>query len=355
MSNKHTSLASSKATIRLAVTMLLVSTALSACNIPGLGGSGQQTGGLVTQPPPTNAPPPIPTKASMTQTTTPTLTLTHTSTPTDTPTSTPTDTPTFTSVPTNTPVPPPTNTPVPPATAVPATAAAPSATPGSVQPGPEGNRLNNPGFEGDVRPVIFGEVKIFEGWEPFYCDEPYTPNKCAAPKPCAPGQTTSCNPVNEFPFMKRPEYKSTKLDYRVHSGSTAQQWFCFAATCQAGVFQTFSTSPGEICEVGAYVQSWANFDSDLASDGLDTQDGKDTSQWYIKVDPTGGTYAFANGILVSRVFNYDDGHYDKYVKISFVFTATSTSATVFFENLRIWPVLNNDNYIDDAYAHCRAP
>jgi len=214
-----------------------------------------------------------------------------------------------------------------------------------------GNRLQNPGFEGSVRGVIFGEVNVFQGWEPFYCDQPYTAGQCPAPRPCPPGQTFGCNPPELR--MGRPEYKPSDIPIRVRSGGTAQQWFCFFRTCQAGVFQTFTTTPGAQCEVGAYVQSWSNFDSDIESDGLDTADGRDNSRWFIKVDPSGGANAFASNLIVSRAFTYTDGHYDKYVKIRMTFTATSDRATVFFENFRLWPIDNNDNYIDDAYAICR--
>lgn len=219
-----------------------------------------------------------------------------------------------------------------------------------ITPDSSGNRLDNPSFSGATRGVIFGEINVFEDWEPFYCDQPYTSSRCPIPRPCPPGQTQRCNPPELF--MGRPEFKPTNLAARVRSG-TAQQWFCFFRTCRAGVFQTFDTQAGQKCEVAAYVQSWSNFDSDPESDGLDTEDGRDNSQWFIKVDPTGGTNAFGSNVIVSRAFTHDDGHYDKYVKIRMTFTAQGNRATVFFENLRIWPIENNDNYIDDAYAHCR--
>ncbi len=205
------------------------------------------------------------------------------------------------------------------------------------------NLLTNPGFEGSVRPVIFGEVNVYENWEPFYCDEPYTTSKCPALR------QGSGNPPGLQ--MGRPEYKPTDIGNRVRSGLTAQQWFCFWRTCDAGVFQTVSTTPGAVCEAGAYVQSWSANGTGFTSD-LQTADQRANSTWFVRVDSTGGTNAFANSVLTSRGFGYGDGIYDKYVRISYTFTATSTQATVFFENLRIWPIANNDNYIDDAYVRC---
>jgi hypothetical protein len=218
------------------------------------------------------------------------------------------------------------------------------------------NRLRNPGFEGLVRPVIFPEVNVFADWEPFYCDEPYTPEKCPAER-----RDTQSPPRQGYNdpdlLMGRPEFKPSDVANRIHSGQTAQQWFCFYRVCRAGVFQTVATSPGETCEVSAWVQTWSA-SSTIGTDGQNftsttaTADDRANSTWFIKVDPTGGTYAFAPSILISQPFTYDFGHYDKYIQIRFAFTATSSQATVFFENLRLWPFPHNDSYIDDAAVRC---
>lgn len=319
----------------LSVLLVLVLAAL-ACNVPSAANAPtEEVAGQAA----TNPPPAVPTRVLLTSTATdtplptetPTLTLTPTSTPV-TPSQTPL--PTITPTPSDTPTPGPTNTPLPP-------------TPIIVNS--ENNRLKNPGFEGSVRPVIFGEVNVFEGWEPFYCDQPYTPQKCPAPRPCIGNQQGGCNPPDLK--MRRPEYKATNLDSRVHDGETAQQWFCFFGTCQAGVFQVFPTTPGEACEVGAYIQSWSNYDDDLASE-LGSDDDRANSVWQIIVDRDGGTYAFSDDVLKSDRFGYSHGIYDKYVKISFTFVATADQTTVFFMDTRLWPIGNNDSYIDDAYAVC---
>jgi hypothetical protein len=212
------------------------------------------------------------------------------------------------------------------------------------------NRLENPGFEGNVRPVIFGEVNVYEGWEPFYCDTPYTPEKCPLLR------QGDGNPFGEY--MRRPEYKPIYLR-APHSGASAQQWFCFSGACSGGVYQTFDTTYGETCEVGAYVQSWSNYDDDLPSE-LSTEDDRNNSLWYILIDVTGDTFAFDMASLpaqspdleMSEGFGYDHGIYDQWVKISYTFIAQSNSATVFFGDQRLWRNPNNDSYIDDAYARC---
>lgn len=271
----------------------------------------------------------------------PTTAVPTTAVVTTTPT-TPTFTPTATATATATLVP--SNTPTPTATNIPVQDPSPTPIDNGVDvPANAPNRLANAGFEGRVRPVIFPEVNLYEGWEPFYCDEPYTPEKCPALR------RGTGNP--EWLMMGRPEYKPTDVRNRVHSGTTAQQWFCFWRTCRAGVFQTVTTTPGATCVAGAWVQSWSSNGTGFTSD-LQTLDQRANSTWFIRVDPSGGINAFADGLLISRGFGYSDGIYDKYVNIEYEFIATGTRATIFFENLRLWPVANNDNYIDDAYVRC---
>ncbi|MCC6905976.1 MAG: LysM peptidoglycan-binding domain-containing protein [Anaerolineae bacterium] len=207
------------------------------------------------------------------------------------------------------------------------------------------NRFFNPGFEGTTRGVIFGEVNVFESWEPFYCDQPYTTSKCPAER------LGTGNPVDLK--MGRPEYKPSDVANRIHSGVTSQQWFCFYRTCRAGVFQTVSTTPGAVCEVTAYVQSWSGTGYNFLSE-VSTEDARLNSQWFIAVDRGGATDAFAPGVLRSRAFTYYDSHYDKYVQISYRFQATGTRTTIFFENLRLWPIPNNDNYLDDVSVRCNS-
>jgi hypothetical protein len=328
------------------LTLLVIILSVLACNTPmSVSPQGEEADDTPTYMVITNTPSP---------TKTPTLTLTPTKTLTPTPTATATDVPLPTAIPTNTLPPPPTSPPLP--TEVPATETPkPTNTPGpSNTPAPTktqtqsltgDNRLLNPGFEGAYRPVIFGEVNVAPNWEPFYCDEPYTDEKCPAER------RGSGNPLDLM--MGRPEFKpidAAGFPSQVHGGELAQTWFCFWRTCRAGVYQTFATSPGETCKVGAWVRSWSNYDHDPESD-LESQDDQDNSQWFIKVDPTGSNRAFDNSnIQITSAFMYD--HYDTWIEISYTFTATGSQATVFFENLRLWPIPNNDSYVDDAYVLC---
>jgi predicted GH43/DUF377 family glycosyl hydrolase len=60
-------------------------------------------------------------------------------------------------------------------------------------------------------------------------------------------------------------------------------------------------------------------------------------------------------VRVSSPIGYDAGIYDQYTRISQTFIAERRHATVFFENVRLWPLSHNDSFIDDAYASCSPP
>jgi hypothetical protein len=213
---------------------------------------------------------------------------------------------------------------------------------------------------------IYGcvEHSVPDGAFPFYRDQPYTPDKQPVLRPCAEGQEWGCNPPELF--MGRPEYKPTETEenedgvrvsvfpYRVHSGIQAAAWFCMFRSCQAGLYYVVNTEPGMLCEAGGYIQSWSSPDGSLQSQ-LITQDDRDASQWRIKVNKSGKTFAFLGENLSSRWYNWEDGHYDNYVKMFYQFTANSYQTTVFFENLRIWRFGNQDSYLDSVYLRCNPP
>lgn len=210
---------------------------------------------------------------------------------------------------------------------------------------PGANRFQNPGFEGNFRPVVFREINVFEAWEPFYCADPYIWEHCPDEGKC---EIDCAHPSSG---KGRPEYKPTGIDKYVNSGASAQQWFCSFWPCRGGVFQTVATKPGEVCEVGAYVQSWSNNDGNIASD-IDSDSDKVNARWQILVDPYGGSNAFALGLDKSRKFGFADGIYDQFVLIQHTFVAKSNYATVFFYDYRMWGFINNDSFIDDAYVIC---
>jgi len=206
------------------------------------------------------------------------------------------------------------------------------------------NLVVNPDFEGGSRSVDFDDMIVGDGWQPFYCDQPYAPEKCPALR-----QGTG-NPAGLL--MGRPSYTITDLDYRTHGGTAAQQWSCNWQTCRGGIYQVITTTPGATCEAGAFVQSWSTHNPLSFASDLVTLDDRANSTWLIKVDLAGGANAFAEGVLVSQGFGYDAGVYDRYAQISYTFTAIGAETTVFFEDTRLWPFANNYSYLDDVYVRC---
>ncbi|MBN1309791.1 MAG: LysM peptidoglycan-binding domain-containing protein [Anaerolineae bacterium] len=212
------------------------------------------------------------------------------------------------------------------------------------------NLFLNPGLEGSARRVGADNVNVLTGWEPFYCDQPYTTDRCRALR------LGDGNMVNLM--MTRPTYLSTGESSRVHSGATAQQWACPWQACRGGIYQTVQTTPGALCEAGAYVQSWSSNEALNHTSDLVLRSDRENATWFIIIDLGGGTNLYAGnneyvaGVQASRGFGYDDGIYDQYRLISYTFTATGNRATVYFENLRLWPYTHNVNYLDDAYLRC---
>lgn len=257
-------------------------------------------------------------------------------------------------LPTNTPIPSPTEapspTPVPPTPSPsPTTAPSPTVTASpTMLPTPVSgtNLFRDPGFEGPYASRLNSDgyyhiVPLY--WHPFYCDG------------CPAYRQGTGNP--EGLLLGRPEYKPAAADadvLRIHSGTNAGEFFGFYRALEGGYYQIVSTPVGATCTVSVYVQSWSGFDgdSDPHESHLITQDDKDNSTWYILIDRLGGTNAFAGGMLKSRGFGYNDGIYDRWARIDYTFVTTGPKTTVFIDNVRLWPVRNNNNYVDDASIVC---
>src|SRR5574341_759875 len=180
----------------------------------------------------------------------------------------------------------------------------------------------------------------------------YTPTNCHAISAESIGEDQ--NDPNLTYTM--PEYQPSGESFRIKGGSQSQGWLCEYRVCKAGVYQTFPTQPGQVCEVGAWVQSYsAAQDGDPTRSDLKTQDDRDNATWYIRVDPDGGSYAWNRTVVASRGFGYADGVYDRFALINLQFVVTGFNTTVYFENVRLWPLKHNESFIDDAFAYCYSP
>lgn len=212
------------------------------------------------------------------------------------------------------------------------------------------NRLTNGGFEGGTRLIEPGGM-VINAWEIFYCDIPYTKEKCPARR------RGSGNPLDLL--MATPEWKPVNGDLypgRVFSGKQSLSFFGFQRAIDAGIYQTINTNPGETCEASIWVQTWSA-NSEVGTDGIAwhsdfaTQDQKDNSTWYIRIDPAGGTNAFRPD-LVTTEFKFPAVPYDQWTEIRTRFVASGSRTTVFYGNYRLWPLVHNDNYVDMARVRC---
>jgi hypothetical protein len=249
-------------------------------------------------------------------------------------------------------------TPTPPATATDVPSITPSHTPdiwiGTEEPIFLENLLPNPDLEEFYWSNVCrdGECVVHYvpvGYEPFYCDEPYMPEKCDAYF-----QGTK-NPIDLK--MRRPEWKiAKKTEYpnRVYSGDFASQWFTFSGVHQGGLYTVVDTEPGWLCEAGGMFQSMNNIEGDIDSEAR-TEDERANVSYRIQVNKSGKTFFKSEDNLSSRWYGYDDFPYDTWGLVSYQFTTNSTQTTVFFESLVLFPVTNSDVYLDSVYMRCATP
>lgn len=218
------------------------------------------------------------------------------------------------------------------------------------------NLLLNPSFEPPYTERAMRKILALH-WSWFECDG------CPAPR------RGSGNP-DDLVMGSAEFVPAARVDdpLRWRSGTNAQQFFSFYWAYRGGVWQTVPTEPGQICEAGAWVQSWSDngvthdphrswldIDDGLANSFAD-QDLRANSTWYVIV-ALDGVPDFERppepGVFeVSRGFGYDDHIYDQWARIVTIFEAAGPFTTIGFENVRIWPFAQNDNYIDDAYVRC---
>lgn len=256
---------------------------------------------------------------------------------------------------------------VPPATVT--TLPTATATVGNI-PAPQ---LQNPGFETrngqHVRPVYgLPEINVVPGWNPYFCDQPYTAARCPTPDAWNPNPYTT--------YMKRPEFKPSNPDQdcnaanqyasRTHGGCQSQQSFEFYGVGRHGVYQTVIVTPGAQYEFSAYIQLWAaenavggcvrrdsrnaciERNADPYSSDIATADDKTAIAAHVGVDPTCGTNAFAPTVQWSADSAWAEGFYDKFGLAKIRFTALSNCVTVFAGGYNRYGKAHNDIYIDDA-------
>jgi LysM repeat protein len=185
------------------------------------------------------------------------------------------------------------------------------------------NLLQNPGFEGSYYPWMgINEVQVAHGWTPWWR------NRTDADPPA---------------YFFKPEYKRADgyvFPKRVHGGTTAQQWFTFHATHQAGMYQqVFNVTPGVRYRFTIWAHVWSS-----------TQDNPDISvdpaypHLRVGIDPTGNWDPWAGTVIWSGSYH----PIDQWMQLAIEAVAQNNIITVFMYSNPNWPVKHNDTYWDDA-------
>lgn len=179
------------------------------------------------------------------------------------------------------------------------------------------NLLTNPGFEGEFKFQSGQELLVAPGWVAWWVQ----------------GSDTNL----------RPEFKPTNIGNRVHSGSSAQQYFKSFGQYIAGVYQVVENPqivPGTRIQFSAYGQGWSCLENCGA--GLSVE----PANMYMRVgiDPTGGTDPQGRTVKWSNYFNPID-HYDMRCVEA---VAESNRIVVFTWASPDQPRLNQDSYWDDG-------
>ncbi|HLY26691.1 MAG TPA: LysM peptidoglycan-binding domain-containing protein [Aggregatilineales bacterium] len=188
------------------------------------------------------------------------------------------------------------------------------------QTGAQGtNLLQNPGFEGDYA-TVGGDTskKLAANWSPWF----------------VPHQASDQGFANLPPL-----YQQAENPKRVHSGSTAQEYFTFYATHRGGVFQRVPATVGTKYHFSIWVNVWS---TELDDANLSQNPGHLIVR--VGIDPQGGT----DGTSANIVWQAAPELYDQYQQVSVEATAQASFITVFTESAPRDPKRHNNTYVDDA-------
>jgi hypothetical protein len=150
--------------------------------------------------------------------------------------------------------------------------------------------------------------------------------------------------LTDHEFDHNPEYKRADVIFtdpvRVRSGQSAQQYFSFWSTHEAGFYQRVSVNNGQSYCFNIWGHAWSAVDDNDAYSGPD--DG-----WLdqkVGIDPTGGTDPKSNNII----WGPPRKQYDDYGQFGVCAYALSDHMTVFTYSRPLYPKQHNDVYWDDA-------
>lgn len=166
-------------------------------------------------------------------------------------------------------------------------------------------------FEGEFTERGAGEVKVAEGWHPWWHESD-----------------------------TRPEYKAATVAidaHRIYEGSKAQQWFNTYATHTAGIYQQVTgLEAGRDLHFHAFVQAFTR------NDDSNWRVSEGRYRMRIGVDPYGGTDAESEDVVWSVTVQ----PYDDYVPVVVETTTRSDRCTLFVWGQAEWALKHNNAYVD---------
>ncbi|MCC6904783.1 MAG: LysM peptidoglycan-binding domain-containing protein [Anaerolineae bacterium] len=190
-----------------------------------------------------------------------------------------------------------------------------------------GELLTNPSFEPPFNEFVVpgtGQGFVASGWTPWWVN------------------TDTDN-------LDTPEYKAATLQvdaYRVHDGTTAQQYFRKWAMHLAGVYQKVNgVTPGTRLRLTAWGMAWSTF-TEPPTDPHNSAAGIGSNYIYMQIgiDPKGGTNPLSSDVVWSEVKVPMD-FYDLFV---LEVTAQGSSVTVYTRSTPQYAAPTIDVYWDDA-------
>ncbi|MDX1688525.1 MAG: hypothetical protein R3248_11120 [Candidatus Promineifilaceae bacterium] len=188
-----------------------------------------------------------------------------------------------------------------------------------------GNLLRNPGFEeGFYYWNGISELHVGNQWTPWFWEN-----------------------ADHDPTYFRPEYKHAQAHeyaYRVHSGSSAQQWFKLYSSFYAGIYQQVSNVvPGQNYRFTMWAQVWSSVEDNPPN--VSTQPANPHLQ--IGIDPTGNWNPGSGDV----VWSPEAGMHqviDTWGQLSVEAVAQNSTITVFVRSRPEFANKHNNIYVDDG-------
>ena len=190
-----------------------------------------------------------------------------------------------------------------------------------------GTPLANANFEDGFSDRGSGEVRVANGWHPWFQD--------------GPNQDQGLN--------HRPEWNAENAQWhgtrRIKEGTWAQKWGKVYSTHRAGIYQQVSVPAGSQVTLTAWAQAWSSTEDDAAV----SKNGGYALM--VGIDPTGGTDWGSGNVVWSE----PNRTLDQWVQLSVSARAQGGTITVYLRGEAEWPVKHNDSYWDDVCLTYVAP